>query len=369
MSYKDIVDEPNLTVYADPEYTVEQSVFSIGDPLYPQARAVTKGGLTVPVASIVPADTGVVSYTEASDAGGASYQAAGEGQTAFLITCGEAEFESAASVTVSPLTPAWILPPGYELKDGMIYNGDEQISDPSSIDAKLNLQAGDSARFLLIAAAGGEGGAASYKRIDAEAAAEITSDTAAHFSAAAQDGTLTVEVSAEAEGGETASVACTAAGFEFRNQAEVTVVSTRRITVYVPCNSYPNISVPVEVTYLIRIAAIGAGDQAVPGARLDQEDISEMKSGELGTRDDPYWKLEAEVPANAETVLLLYDIRTYLERVTNDEVAPYFAFALTDEDSYILEEYDYFPQLGYYGSQPGFYGTFVSASRCIFIPQ
>lgn len=356
MAYADLVAEPQLTVYADADHTESRTAFALGENLYPVASAATRGELSVPVDSVVPADTKVVSYTEGAEGKEAYYLTAGEGQTAFTVAYAEAEIESAAVVTVCaiPPTPAWILPPGYELKDGKIYKGSEQIDDPSAIEAKLTLQAGEFVQYLLVDAESGEGSAASYKKIDADVTAEITSDTAAHFSAAVKNGTLTVEVSAKSEEGETASMACRAEGYEFRNKAEVTVVSTRKITVYVPCISYPLISdispspsMPA-IKQLIRIAAVGAGDQALQGAALAEEDTSKITVKELDTQDHTYWPLEAEVPKNAETVLLLYDLQIADDGQTDDWIAPYFAFKLAEEDSYVMSGYEFFPSLDNY---------------------
>ena len=392
MAYSDLVAVPELTVYADAGHSKKQTAFTLGEALYPEAKAATRGGLAVPVASVEPVDGKVVAYTPGSAGQEAAYEAAGEGQTAFVIAYAEAEVESAAVVTVSEVPPvsAWILSPNYELKNGKIYEGETLISDPAAIEAKQALVPGSEAQCLLVAADGGSGADASYKLLDAAVTAEITSDSAAHFSAAVKNGVLTVSVSAEAEKGETAAVVCSAEGYAFQNRAEAAVATTRTITVCVPCASYPSYNEnekdvglrlsldapPVQgvtprpvsspssgpvVENLIRIAAIGAGDQAIPGAQLAEEDTSKMSTEQVS--GDTCWVLKAEVPENAETVLLLYDLRSTFSGVTRDAVAPYFAFKLTEAEDYVMTQGEWFLPVEYYGEdfdQPSF-GTHANA--------
>ena len=348
MSYADLVSEPVLTVCADAGHKTERTAFQVGEDIYPEAAVRTKGGLSVPVSSVVPVDTEVVSYTEGSEGQEASYKAAGEGRTAFTVAYAEAEAEAAAVVTVSavPLEPAWILPEGYELKDGKIYRGETEMGDPSEIDGKINVNAGGNFSCRIIAADGDS----AYKLTDAEVSAEIDSETADHFSAEGGAGELTVSVSAEAEEGETAAVTCAAAGYEVRNSLEVSVLALRSITVYVPSNPYPAYwqGAPEELTFtnLIRLAALDGSGNALPGASLAEEDIFKLKTV---TRDGiPCWELKAEVPVRADTLLLLYDITVrssspQFDYFNYEDVCPYFAFKPTDsQDSYVLEFEDWF---------------------------
>ncbi len=359
MAYSDLVGEPSLAVYADAEHKTPRKVFAPGESLYPSVSVKNKGGLAVPVTAVVPVNTDVVAYSAADDPAAASYEAAEPGQTAFSVTVAAAELETSSSVTVTEKTPAWILPPQYELKDGKIYKGEEQIGDPSEIEAKLPLSSGGEVQCQLIAAAGGDGSDVSYEPFEADVTVEITSDTAAHFSAAAEGGILTVAAASEAESGESAAVACAAAGVEFQNRADVSVVGLRQIAIYVPTMSYDAPEDP-EADNLIRIAAIGAGDQALEGAQLAEENISGLTTENLGTDDDPYWLLEAVVPANAETVLLL---SSYQWTGSSGEVfcdlVPYFAFKLAaDEDRYVMTENEFF--VPYYDY--GIYGTYEDAA-------
>ena len=45
MADGDELEDPVLTVYADAEHQTEQTEFTVGDELYPDASAATKGGL------------------------------------------------------------------------------------------------------------------------------------------------------------------------------------------------------------------------------------------------------------------------------------------------------------------------------------
>ncbi len=474
MSYKDIIEEPDFKVYGDENHQTTKDTFAIGEALYPVATVTSKGGLSIPVTSIVPVDTNVVAYSAADDSADATYEATGEGQTAFTITAAAVEFETALAVTVkqSPVwilpekyelkngkiylndeqvsdpaeidtelsilpggettcqlitvasgegadatyelvenevtaeitsdtaehfsasvyagmltvtvadeavtnetativctgmgytcknelkmtveQMAWILPETYELKDGKIYLNNEQVSDPAEIDTELSILPGGETTCQLITVASGEGADATYELVKDEVAAEITSDTAEHFNAEVEAGVLTVAIADEVEDSEKATIICTAAQYAFQNQLEVTVPRMMPITIYVPPASYPQLHIPIEVTKKIRIAAIGADDQALEGAYLTEEDITKLL-----TDDNDCWVLSAVVPETTETVLLLSDFCLPIGDEVIDLITPYFAFRYSNaKDEYEVDFPDFVIPY-YYGDMNEKFGTYA----------
>ncbi len=347
MSYNDEVAVPEFKVYADAEHGTAQSSFRVGDALYPAARAVSNGGLEIPIASIMPLDFNVVSYAVNYTSSGSEdvYRAASPGQTAFVVAFAEAEFETAASVTVESI-PAWILPESYEIKNGRIYLDDAQISDPADIETKVVLQSGASCRCRIVAAAGGSGADAVYEVIAAEVSAEIESAAAEHFSVKGGAGEVTVSVSAEAGSGESASVKCAAEGFAVQNTLEVTSAALRSVTVvadpeFMGFSEYL-FSDEILSKYLVKAVALDDSGKLIEGARCLEEDVKKLSVDSRG-----YTSIEAEVPETAASLIVFAQIswnnnnfHPFVRQFypSDDVVMPLFGISLDENDEYSVTE-------------------------------
>ena len=113
MSDDDALGAPELFFYvtdADQSEAAQKGVrfeCTVGDELYPDAKAVSGGGLEVPVTVLAPVDENVVAYTPASETGAARYVAQAEGETAFVLNLAGSELisEDGVAVKAAPPTP------------------------------------------------------------------------------------------------------------------------------------------------------------------------------------------------------------------------------------------------------------------------
>ncbi len=398
MADGDYLEEPVLKVYADPGHQTEQYEFTAGDELYPVASVSTRGGLEVPATVFEPVDAGVVSYTEDSETGETQYLAEAEGSTAFILGAAKIFiFNSEEEVTVKAVEPgpeptpepsaspepspspspspepspspspepgtaaAWILPEGYEIKDGLIYDSEgAQVSDPAEIDAQLELVPGESCKCMAVETVTAADGSVTYKMLTAAITASIESETAAHFSAAAEDGAVTVSVSEDAETEETAAIVFSAAGCEFKNRLEVTVVSAmRRITVRLQTNTaaaspspmptvipspMPSLSSSPQFEQVVKAAALDGEGGLLPGAVL----VAGSVSGEPDA--EGYTNFVIDIPRQTESVALIAAM-TFVDAETNGSasaenaerfatVLPFLGIPIGEEDTYTISKED-----------------------------
>ncbi len=78
---------------------------AVGDELYPVAKAVTRGGMEVPVTVLEPVDEEVVAYTAATEEEPARYVAQAEGETVFVLSLAGNELLSEEGVSVKSVPP------------------------------------------------------------------------------------------------------------------------------------------------------------------------------------------------------------------------------------------------------------------------
>ena len=402
MADGDYLEEPVLKVYADAGHQTEQYEFTAGDELYPVASVSTRGGLEVPATVFEPVDAGVVSYTEDSETGETQYLAEAEGSTAFILGAAKIFiFNSEEEVTVKAAVPgpepapeptptpepsaspeptpspspepgtaaAWILPEGYEIKDGLIYDSEgAQVSDPAEIDAQLELVPGESCKCMAVETVTAADGSVTYKTLTAAITPSVESETAAHFSAAAEDGAVTVSVSEDAETEETAAIVFSAAGCEFKNRLEVTVASAmRRITVRLQNNTAAASPSPMPTVTLspmptvtpspmpspgsshqfeqvVKVVALDSGGGLLPGAVL-------VDGGVSGEPDaEGYTNFVIDIPRQTESAAFIAAQKVVgaeenssasaenAERFAT--VLPFLGIPIGEEDTYTISEED-----------------------------
>ena len=106
MSEADAVGTPELFfIVPDAAQKGWRFECTVGDALYPEAGAVTAGGLEVPVTVLAPVDEDVVAYTAAADAEPARYVAQAEGETVFVLNLAGYELISEEGVIVKAAPP------------------------------------------------------------------------------------------------------------------------------------------------------------------------------------------------------------------------------------------------------------------------
>ena len=402
MADEDYLEEPVLKFYADAGHQTEKSEFTVGEEIYPAASAATRGGLQVPVTVCEPVDEEVVAYTPASADSAARYTAKAEGLTAFVLHAADSFWffsENGVSVkaaepgpeptpepTPSPdpspapepspspapepspspapepspspspdRVPAWILPEGYEVKDGAIYKGEEQITDPAAIETQLEMLPEETNKCLAVEAVTGGDGQVVYKALTAEITPSIESAHAAHFSASAQAGKIDVTVSEDAETEETAAFTFAAEGFEFQNGLNVTVLSTmRHVTVKLQMSATPdssggrsvsafalpgrrgNAAAPLllsepapSATKQIKAAALNDRDELLPGAQIFEEDFSKYVPDSGG-----FITIEADIPTRTKSLLFIMNV--WVQYQGSYVVTPYLGLPIDAADTYSI---------------------------------
>ncbi|MDO5296859.1 MAG: hypothetical protein Q4F00_09545 [bacterium] len=387
MADGDLLGEPVLSLYADAEHQTEQSEFKVGEEIYPDASLATLGGLEVPVAVMEPVDDTIVAYTAATETSAAQYVAKAEGETSFVLCVAGSFFgNSETGATVKAVEPgpeptpepdptpeptpdavaAWVLPEGYELKDGLIYDSEgAQVSDPAAINTKLEITSGESNTGLAVETVTAEDGSVTYKELAAEVTASVESETADHFTAEVKDGAVSVSVSEDAETDETAAITFTAEGYEFQNSLEVTVLSAmRHVTVRVQEDDDPSPSpspssspAPRDFTKLIKAVALDAQGQVIEGAQVAEEDMSKYELDAEGC-----YNLEVDLPAQAKSLVLVFVLHFEegLPPVPSekDAVEPLLGLNLTEEETYFIS----LAEIGNYAFEhKGTFGFFADA--------
>lgn len=396
MADEDYLEEPVLKFYADVGHQTEKSEFTVGEEIYPAASAATRGGLQVPVTVCEPVDEEVVAYTPAGADSAARYAAKAEGASAFVLHAADSFWffsENGVSVkaaepgpeptpeptptasptpepTPSPVpsptpepspspspepVPAWVLPEGYELKDGAIYKGEEQITDPAAIETALEMLPEETNKCRAVEAVTGGDGQVVYKALTAEITPSIESAHAAHFSASAQAGNIDVTVSEDAETEETAAFTFAAEGFEFQNGLNVTVLSTmRHVTVKLQMSATPHSSGGLSVsafglpgrrgnaaaplllsepapsaTKQIKAAALNARDEFLPGAQIFEEDFSKYVPDSGG-----FITIEADIPTRTKSLLFILNV--WVQYQGSYVVTPYLGLPIDAADTYSI---------------------------------
>ncbi|MDO5296089.1 MAG: hypothetical protein Q4F00_05510 [bacterium] len=394
MADEDYLEEPVLQFYADAGHQTEKSEFTVGEEIYPAASAATRGGLQVPVTVCEPVDEEVVAYTPASADSAARYTAKAEGASFFVLYAADSFWffsENGVSVkaaepgpeptpepTPSPdpspapepspspapepspspspdRVPAWILPEGYEVKDGAIYKGEEQITDPAAIETVLEMLPEETNKCRAVEAVNGGDGQVVYKALTAEITPSIESAHAAHFSASAQAGNIDVTVSEDAETEETAAFTFAAEGFEFQNGLNVTVLSTmRHVTVKLQMSATPHSSGGLSVsafglpgrrgnaaaplllsdpapsaTRQIKAAALNARDEFLPGAQIFEEDFSKYVPDSGG-----FITIEADIPTRTKSLLFIMNV--WVQYQGSYVVTPYLGLPIDAADTYSI---------------------------------
>ncbi len=354
MSDNDELDDPVFAVYADAEHQTEQYKFEVGDELYPVVTVATKSGLKLSASVMQPVDQEVVAYTAATDTEPAKYVAKAEGSTAFILNVVNYYINSGSSVEVKPVTPptptpsptvtpepsptveAWVLPQEYELKQGLIYLGEDEVA-ADDVNTDLGIVYGENNVCQVIVQDSAEGDNVTYKLCDAEVTPSITSDTADHFTATYADGKLTVAVDSDAEIDETATIELTAEGYSFAKPLNVTVngPTLREVTCKIPAGDYrvPRPSpTPSEMTSNRAIKAVAVDADGVPlrGTTLECETWEDM------TTEGDYKTVKAQVPTNASALAIVvwYNMSEYTtdELVIPDYAIPWLGAALPAED-------------------------------------
>ena len=324
MSGGDMLENPTMTVYADAGQTREKYAFTVGQRLYPDALAETAGGLEVPVSAVVPVDTNVVSYKAAAEAEDAEYTAAKPGETSFTVTVAGNDYQVSTTVVVTD-PPVWLMPQGYELLNGDIYNNGDELQSADDIDTALIIAPGGSNTSLLITSYETEAGDTKYKQIEDVPAAAVESDDKDKFTTSSDKGQVEVKVNSSAPVGVSAAVTCTVSGYEMKNSLTIATAAMpaamRGIKLYLPESGRPQRYDEDAYDVYVRLTAFEYNNREVDAGTSSLEcEVADDKLYELLIQNFEYiqdgntfvedmYKVEASVPDTAAKVLVLFELR------------------------------------------------------------
>ena len=222
---------------------------------------------------------------------------------------------------IIPDPDVWLLPPGYDLIDGVIYNSGQPLRSADYIDTDRIIAPGDSCTCLLISSYEDANGDTRYRQIDATPSVSVESDEKDMFSTTAEPGKVTVTLNQNTLIGSSAAISCSVAGYQMKNSLTFATASMRGIRLYLPESGRPQRYDENAWDVYARVVPFADNSREVEaGATYQKATLSNDKLDELLVRDFSYiqngntfvqnmYKLEASVPDPAAKVLVLFELR------------------------------------------------------------
>ena len=223
---------------------------------------------------------------------------------------------------IIPDPDVWLLPPGYVLLNGDIYdNQGDKLRSADYIDTDLIIAPGDSCTCLLISSYENANGDTRYRQIEATPSVSVESDEKDMFSTTASAGQATVSVNRNTLIGSSAAISCSVAGCQMKNSLTFATAAMRGIRLYLPESGRPQRYDENAWDVYARVVPFADNSREVEaGATYQKATLSNDRLDELLVQGFSYiqngntfvqnmYKLEASVPESAAKVLVLFELR------------------------------------------------------------